>query len=50
MMKKTFKIFLNPVESQENWLNQMAKKGLQLVDVGRFLYFQKRKSVNINMP
>lgn len=44
-MKKTFKIFLNPVESQENWLNQMAKKGLQLVDVGRFFYtFKNCKS------
>lgn len=38
MMKKIFRIFLNPMGSQEKWLNQMAEKGYRLVNVGRFFY------------
>lgn len=37
-MKKIFRIFLNPMGSQEKWLNQMAEKGYRLVNVGRFFY------------
>ncbi|MCF6466064.1 hypothetical protein C3E90_09275 [Clostridium sp. Cult2] len=38
MMKKIFRIFLNPMGSQEKWLNQMSEKGHRLVNVGRFFY------------
>ncbi|WP_236915366.1 DUF2812 domain-containing protein [Clostridium sp. Cult2] len=37
-MKKIFRIFLNPMGSQEKWLNQMSEKGHRLVNVGRFFY------------
>ncbi|MCF6460389.1 DUF2812 domain-containing protein [Clostridium sp. Cult3] len=37
-MRKTFKLFLNPMGSQEKWLNQMVEKGYRLIDVGRFFY------------
>lgn len=37
-MVRAFKIFLSPMGSQENWLNQMAEKGLRLDNVGRFFY------------
>ncbi|SHD78165.1 DUF2812 domain-containing protein [Schnuerera ultunensis] len=44
-MRRIFKLFLNPMASQENWLKQMAGKGYRLVDVGRFFYtFENCKS------
>lgn len=38
MSKKVYKIFLNPFEPQENWLNQMAEEGWELVKIGRWSY------------
>jgi hypothetical protein len=37
-MIKKFKIFLNPIEAQEKWLNEKAAEGLRLSKVGRFFY------------
>lgn len=38
MNKKVYKIFLNPFEPQENWLNKMAEEGWELVKTGRWCY------------
>jgi hypothetical protein len=44
-MIKKFKIFLNPIEGQEKWLNEKAAEGLRLSKVGRFFYeFQNCKT------
>lgn len=41
-MIKKFRIFLNPIEGQEKWLNEKATDGLRLLKVGRFFYeFEK---------
>lgn len=37
-----FRIFINPIEGQEKWLNEKAKEGLRLLKAGRFIYkFEK---------
>lgn len=38
MSKKVYKIFLNPFEKQENWLNQMASTGWELIKTSRWAY------------
>jgi hypothetical protein len=44
-MIKKIKIFLNPIEAQEKWLNENAAEGLRLLKVGRFFYeFEKCKT------
>jgi hypothetical protein len=41
-MIKKFRIFLNPIEGQEKWLNEKAAEGFRLSRVGRFFYeFEK---------
>lgn len=43
-MTKRFRIFMNPIEGQEKWLNNKAAEGLKLSKVGRFFYeFKKCK-------
>lgn len=37
-MSKNFKVFLNPIEGQEKWLNEKSAEGLKLSGVGRFTY------------
>lgn len=37
-MIKKFRIFLNPIEGQEKWLNEKSAEGLRLSKVGRFFY------------
>ena len=37
-MSKSFKVFLNPIEGQEKWLNEKSAAGLKLSGVGRFTY------------
>lgn len=44
-MIKKFKIFLNPIEEQEKWLNEKSSEGLKLLKAGRIFYeFEKCKS------
>lgn len=44
-MIKKFRIFLNPIEAQEKWLNEKSAEGLKLLKAGRFFYeFEKCKS------
>jgi hypothetical protein len=31
-MLRKFKLFLNPIEGQEKWLNERAKEGLKLLN------------------
>lgn len=38
MNKKVFKIFINALESQENWLNSMVSDGWRLIGVKKSLY------------
>lgn len=38
MKKIVFKYFLDFIEGQEKWLNQMAKHGYRLVNVGKLTY------------
>ncbi|MBM7871563.1 hypothetical protein JOC70_003063 [Clostridium pascui] len=41
-MINKFKIFINPIEGQEKWLNEKAKEGFRLSKAGRFIYkFEK---------
>ena len=41
-MIRRFKLFLNPVEDQERWLNNMSRQGYRLSHVGNtFYYFEK---------
>lgn len=43
-MIRKLKLFLNPIEGQEKWLNEKAKEGLRLSKVWRFIYeFEKCK-------
>lgn len=41
-MIRKFRIFLNPIEGQEKWLNEKAIEGLKLSKVGRFFYEFKK--------
>lgn len=43
-MTKRFRIFMNPIEGQEKWLNDNAAEGLKLIKVGRFFYEFKKCS------
>lgn len=44
-MIKKFRIFLNPIEAQEKWLNEKSAEGLKLSKAGRFFYeFEKCKT------
>lgn len=44
MMIRKFRIFLNPIEGQEKWLNERVAEGLKLSKVGKFFYeFKKCK-------
>lgn len=45
-MIRKFKIFLNPIEGQEKWLNAKAVEGLKLSKVGKFIYEFKRCKPN----
>ncbi|MBT2292711.1 DUF2812 domain-containing protein [Paenibacillus albidus] len=38
MKKRVFKIFINALESQENWLNSMGSEGWRLVQVKQSVY------------
>ncbi|GGF61310.1 hypothetical protein GCM10010912_03160 [Paenibacillus albidus] len=38
MKKRVFKIFINALESQENWLNSMGSEGWRLVQVKQSFY------------
>jgi hypothetical protein len=41
-MIKKFRIFLNPIEAQEKWLNEKSAEGLRLSKIGKFFYeFEK---------
>ncbi|NLY45861.1 MAG: DUF2812 domain-containing protein [Tissierella sp.] len=41
---RKFRIFLNPIEGQEKWLNKKSKEGLKLSKVGKLFYeFKKCK-------
>lgn len=43
-MIRKFRLFLNPIEGQEKWLNERVKEGLKLSKVWRFIYkFEKCK-------
>lgn len=37
-MKKCYRFFCGLLESQENWLNQMAQKGYRLIKTGKITY------------
>lgn len=45
-MIKKFRIFLNPIEGQEKWLNEKAAEGLRLLKVGRFFYEFEQCKIN----
>ena len=36
--KKVYKVFLNELDGQEKWLNEMADQGWELVRTTRFMY------------
>ncbi len=38
MRKKVVRFFVNPIDGQEKWLNQMADRGLRLVDATKWYY------------
>ena len=42
IMIRKFKIFLNPIEGQEKWLNERVSEGLRLSKVGKLFYEFKR--------
>ncbi|MSS78340.1 DUF2812 domain-containing protein [Anaerococcus sp. AGMB00486] len=45
-MYTVFKIFLNPIEDRENYLNKMAKQGYELVSSGGLIHKFKKTDKN----
>lgn len=42
MRKRVYKIFLNALDGQEKWLNEMANQGWELVRTRRYIYMNSR--------
>ncbi|MBD7912455.1 DUF2812 domain-containing protein [Clostridium cibarium] len=46
MYKKAYKYFINFLDGQENWLNEMASKGYRLIKTGQLCYYFEKCQPN----